>query len=326
MKESISYTFLLNIVILFIFVCTAIIMGVLSYYKAFRANSIISESIEKYEGYNCLSKEEIARRLSGLGYNTPFDVSCKSSDGNCDDSGNGYKVIAYNLDFNGNLVYEDEPMNSTYKCETIKTDEGIKTSSCTTNKNYQFGIYTYMYVEMPVISKLIRIPVFSKTSVLYEFRNFHVETTGSHMPDDTTSLSSADGTRTLITDVEQVFDKLYKKEQKNGKIYVKDAYYGTPITVGENIKNNIHSIDAFASKIQTIYTNLSVGKPISEGSFMDLRYDGRDSYRSRLIYKRVIEKYNRVGGGLTSQIWRYGYNGTLTKDPCGTKFDYSKLN
>ena len=102
MKESISYSFLLNIIILFITVCAAIIMGIFSYYKAFRANSIITETIEKYEGYNCIAKEEIARKLGGIGYNTPFNVKCKNSDGNCetDNAENGnYKVTSYNLDF-----------------------------------------------------------------------------------------------------------------------------------------------------------------------------------------------------------------------------------
>ena len=311
MRESISYTFLLNIVIVFIFTCAAIIMGILSYYKAFRANTIISESIEKYEGYNCLAKEEIARKLTGIGYRTPFDVKCKSSDGKCDDSGEGYKVISYNLDFEGNLVYEDEPMNSTYQCEIITTSENVQKNNCTTNKHYQYGITTYMYVELPVVSGLIRIPLFTKTSIMYDYRNYYV-----------------DGNQ--ITDVEQLFDKLYTKTSKNGKIYVTDAYYGNPITIGGEITTTMKATDVLGDKIFGIYkdlsTNQSVGS-INEGSFMDLRKDGSNSYRDRLIYKKLLEKNGGIIDAVyASQIWATGVNGEYTKDPCGTKFDYSKIN
>ena len=68
MKESISYTFLLNIVIVFVFTCFAIVMGVLSYYKAFKVNNIITNSIEKYEGFNNLSRNDINLKLNSIGY------------------------------------------------------------------------------------------------------------------------------------------------------------------------------------------------------------------------------------------------------------------
>lgn len=160
MKESISYSFLLNIIILFIFVCAAIITGIFSYYRAFKANNIITSEIEKYEGYNCESKKAIERRLSGVSYNVPFNVKCKSSDKNCvtDDEENGnYAVVAYNLDHKNGIYAFDDNMNSNV------SNDGY-------TRNYQYGIYTYMYVDLPVVSSIIRIPVFSKTRELHEFR------------------------------------------------------------------------------------------------------------------------------------------------------------
>lgn len=227
MRESISYTFLLNIVIVFVFTCFAIVMGILSYYKAFRANSIISETIEKYEGYNCVSAEEIARKLGNIGYNTPFDVNCNGKGDYCmTDTSHNYAVVSYNLDIpenssGSNIAYKDsdaykysddysaekfKTMNSTYECDS---------NGCVTNKHYQYGIYTYMYVELPVISSLMRIPFFSKTSIMYEFRNFYVE-------NDTNSETGS--TTIRYTDVESSYDNLYSKEYKDGKLYVNDAY------------------------------------------------------------------------------------------------------
>lgn len=160
MRESISYAFLLNIVIIFMFLCATIIVGIFSYYRAFRANSIIVSEIEKYEGYNCLSKEAIAKKLSIIAYNVPFNVKCKSDDINCvvDDTKN-YAVVSYNLDYNtGSYAFKDK-MNANYSKDGDYT------------RLYQYGVYTYMYVDMPIISSLLKIPFYSRTSVLYEFRN-----------------------------------------------------------------------------------------------------------------------------------------------------------
>ncbi len=147
MKESISYTFLLNIIIIFVFICFAVIMGIFSYYRAFKANTVVLNSIEKYEGFNCLSQEESARGLTNLGYKTPFKANKKSVAGsygkvelltNSSDYDNlGYSVVYYRLD---------------------------------NSREYQYGVYTYMYIDLPVVNRILRIPVFGKTKILYEFR------------------------------------------------------------------------------------------------------------------------------------------------------------
>ena len=161
MKESISYAFLLNIIILFVVVCFAIVMGIFSYNRAFRANTIISQTIEKYEGYNCASKEEIALKLDNISYNTPFRVSCNNKETPCEvDPNSTYAVISYNLDINGNKYAGNNLMSST-----------VDTQSSQQTRTYQYGIYTYMYFDIPVISKLAKIPFFSKTDIMYEFRN-----------------------------------------------------------------------------------------------------------------------------------------------------------
>lgn len=302
MKESISYAFLLNIVIVFVFTCFAIVMGVLSYYKAFKANTIISETIEKYEGYNCLSKEEIARKLGSIGYNTPFEVNCKKNDGKCDDSGSGYKVISYNLDFEGNLVYDNEIMNSSYICDE---------NGCATNKHYQYGIYTYMYVELPVISGLIRIPFFSKTSIMYEFRNFYVNN------------SSVEGDK-RITDVEQIFKQMYERNYVNGRLYVKDAYFGHPTNVYGEIKDDVTAIEVLGNEILKSYALISTGKPYS---FMNITKDGRDNYRNDAFIEILKSKAGgMIDASLASNIKGLGLNGDTYRRNCGYIMDYSTIN
>lgn len=162
MKEGISYTFLLNIIIIFIVVCAAIVMGIFSYYKAFRANTIISQAIEKFEGYNCESKEEIATKLNNISYNTPFEVKCKNGEKQCEvDENSNYKIISYNLNISSGDKYAGQNEMSSI----------VNSNNSESTKTYQYGIYTYMYFDVPIISKIIKFPFFTKTDIMYEFRN-----------------------------------------------------------------------------------------------------------------------------------------------------------
>lgn len=170
MKESISYSFLLNIIILFIFVCAAIVTGIFSYYKAFRANTIIINEIEKYEGYNCNSMSKIASKLNSISYNLPFDVKCKAGEDNCaTDDLNNYKVYFYYVDeFDDIGGYTILNEANSFDGSVIRCDGD---NNCQMLYTYQYGVYTYMYTNLPVVSGLLRIPVFSKTAQLHDFRN-----------------------------------------------------------------------------------------------------------------------------------------------------------
>lgn len=303
MKESISYTFLLNIVIVFIFTCFAIIMGVLSYYKAFKANSIILNEIEKYEGYNCLAKDSINTKLQTIGYQTPFTVSCNSSDGKCEASERGYKVVSYNLDFEGKLVYPDEQMNSVYICDT---------NGCATNKHYRYGVYTYMYVDLPVISHLLKVTIFSKSSIMYDFRNYYVGTES-------------------VTDAEESFEFLYEKDLINDK----SKNINNRLYVRELIKKDIreedvdpnHVIgDMLLSAYAARSTNHSPYKAIQE---VLKRYDYVGSneydYRNDAKVERLLQD-RYVNAVTAGQMMEDGLNYGIYRRKCGYIFDYSKIN
>lgn len=175
MKESISYSFLLNIIILFIFVCAAIISGIFSYYRAFRAGTIIVNEIEKYEGFNCVSQNAIAKKLSGVSYNLPFNVTCKKDENNCvTDVGSNYKVYSYNLDVdlsdNPVMVEKIELGDKEYDGSISKTCSSDGTY-CKMSSEYQYGVYTYMYTDLPIVSGFLRIPVYNKTKKMQDQRN-----------------------------------------------------------------------------------------------------------------------------------------------------------
>lgn len=318
MRESISYTFLLNIVIIFVFTCFAIVMGILSYYKAFRANTIISETIEKYEGYNCVSAEEIARKLGNISYNTPFNVNCNGKGENCmTDTAQNYAVVSYNLDegFSDAKIIFDKPtssdeykkMNSTYKCETIDGK-----NYCTTNKHYQYGIYTYMYVELPVISSLIRIPFYSKTSIMYEFRNFYVNK--GYADDDGTTIET-----TYYTDIESLYNNLYSKERINNKIYVKDNNEGYHNK--ECVPGLTGSKCLLGNIIQHEYTNASTSKGGRSLQEIALFITGEPyiDYRTRLVTLKIFEPGRDIGMAGTR------INMGQIND-CGYKPDYSTID
>lgn len=75
MKQAIGATQIINYVIVFIVITFGFLIATLSYMKAFKVNSAISNSIEKFEGYNEFSETEITKKLSTIGYRTG-DFSC----------------------------------------------------------------------------------------------------------------------------------------------------------------------------------------------------------------------------------------------------------
>lgn len=146
MKQSIGSTFLLNFIIVFFVVTFAFLLGIMSYMKAFKLNSEISNAIENNEGYNFLAKQEIDRILSGFGYR---------------------------VDSNG-----------ARNCPTKKGQSAIRSVALGTSQNYRYCIYeypkkdgyfrygvtTYIYLDLPVVSVAAAIPVYSETEKMYRFK------------------------------------------------------------------------------------------------------------------------------------------------------------
>lgn len=134
MKESISYTYLLNMMLVFIFVSFSVVMVTISYTKAYRINSKIADAIEDAEGYNEKSVNEINRLIRAFGYQQP-NITCKERS----------TGVVVETDIKGICIYE--------------IDSG---------DYYSYGITTYMLFDLPLVN-MLRIPVYNTTEKIYKF-------------------------------------------------------------------------------------------------------------------------------------------------------------
>lgn len=142
MNQSVGSVALYNIIIAFLIITFAFLAGAISYSKAFRVNSRIINSIEKYEGYNDKSKIEIDRILNGLGYkratgNRSCPVRNKAAAVSSSIANNQYVYCIY--EYTG------------------------------ANNEYYWGVLTYMYIDVPVIGDALEIPIFSISDSFYRF-------------------------------------------------------------------------------------------------------------------------------------------------------------
>lgn len=138
MKEGMGFTVTINIMLIFIAIVFAFLAATLSYYKAFKVNNYIVNSLEKFEGYNDLSKQEIEQTLMTLGY--------EKGSINCPDEKNGGQLTELNAQnlFKYCIYYHDED-----------------------DKHYSYGVMTYIKVELPLFS-MFRLPIYTKTNLIYD--------------------------------------------------------------------------------------------------------------------------------------------------------------
>ncbi len=132
MKQGVGFSVTINIIAIFIVVTFAFLVASLNYYKAYKVNNAISDSIEKYEGFNNLAKKEISNKLISLGY---VNSGKKCSQGNLNDTNYSYCVYA----------------------ET------------TSNNKIKYKLVTYMNFNIPIINQTFNIPVKTYTKPIYQF-------------------------------------------------------------------------------------------------------------------------------------------------------------
>ena len=149
MKESIGYTVTLNIIIVFLIILFTFLSAALIYFKSNKVSNVITETIEKYEGYNTYAKSEIGSKLTSWGYNK-YKVNC-----------NNYY----------NKIGSKERLN----CSSSLTDgsEGYCVFVCRemfdSEWYYYYKTSTNMMINIPLINDLLNIPIFSNTNRLYDF-------------------------------------------------------------------------------------------------------------------------------------------------------------
>jgi hypothetical protein len=149
MKEAVGGVTLYNIIIIFIVLTFGFLMATISYVKAFRVNNKIAHSIEKFEGYNSLSEEEILKNLSTYGYQTASgNFSCPTR-------------VHYQ---NGSLKTYMPVASTTYKKHRYCVYQYDAR-----NGYYQYGIVTYISFDIPLVGGKFQIPVYSETDSIFNF-------------------------------------------------------------------------------------------------------------------------------------------------------------
>lgn len=151
MKEAFGNTFIVNIVILFVFLFTMFFVGSITYTKAFKVKNKIINIIEKEEKIvqNETSPTEVIanprltrnveslinEELSSIGYRI-------DNNSNCSNRG-------------GTVVQKTTSSNYRY-CITRHT----------TKKGSYYGVTAYMYFEIPIIGVKLEFPVFGETKII----------------------------------------------------------------------------------------------------------------------------------------------------------------
>lgn len=140
MKQGIGFSVTLDIIVVFIVVTFAFLVASLNYYKAYKVNNTISDSIEKYEGYNDLAIREIETKLEDLGYaKTGKGCSINTNYGKLKTAGTNNNYCIYESKINEN-----------------------------TNK-FKYVIITYLSMDIPILNTTANIPVKTTTEPIYYF-------------------------------------------------------------------------------------------------------------------------------------------------------------
>lgn len=140
MRESIGNSFIFNLVLIFVAIIIALLVGSLSYSKAFKIKNQIISIIEKYETYNNSAvKSEINAFLQNIGYRTG------NSRNNCADQSDGGYVL-------------ETGTNNQYRyCVYFKQ----------TSKGYYYKVGVFMYFDIPFIGQYLEFPIYGETKTIY---------------------------------------------------------------------------------------------------------------------------------------------------------------
>ena len=155
MREGIGSVFLYNMIILFIIIVFGLLSATISYYKAFKVNERLLFMIDKFEGYNNLSIEEMNNFLSSIGYT--YNPNGQSE---CPESKDGGTLLTARNARHLYCVY--------YFRDDRGSNEVGRTNGDREPIYYNYAITTYIYVDLP-IAGAFKLPVYTKGERIYNF-------------------------------------------------------------------------------------------------------------------------------------------------------------
>lgn len=148
MRGAIGNAMVMNIVITFIILTTAFLVGSISYSKAFKVKTKIVDIIEKYDGDFNLGEgkkimSEIETYLGETGYRTSSATSnsCKKY------ASDGDKIMSSTSNYDICIIAKNSNSGS-YRPEYYK-------------------VVVYMYFDFPIIGDMIKIPVTGETKSFF---------------------------------------------------------------------------------------------------------------------------------------------------------------
>lgn len=160
MKGAIGSATILNIVITFIIIFLSLLVGSMAYSKAYKTKNFIINKIEQYEdnGISIDSKKntefvnEVNEYMAKTGYTIlTQEIGCKNRESD---------------DFI-NIV--NKRKKGEYDYCIYEKNEGASSEQNIKNRHY-YLVETYMRLDLPVIGKILKIPVRGTTKTFVEFK------------------------------------------------------------------------------------------------------------------------------------------------------------
>ncbi len=150
MRTSIGGTAIMYIFIVFFILMAFLLTGTVIYYKGYKINSQIANSLEKFEGYNQFSAEDIDRVFKNLGYRYKNNSKClNGTDGSC--------------------LAENGKHEFSLTCSRTEKNKG---DNYVGNNYYiTYKIKTYIYIDLP-LNISMKIPITSRTNPIYQFTDY----------------------------------------------------------------------------------------------------------------------------------------------------------
>ena len=166
MREAEGSALLLNIVIVFIGVISAVLVSSIAYSKAFKAKNQIISTIENYNGECTFTKgnscfEEIERKLTDMGYSSNITKDCPTVEG----ATNVYGKDSLTLEGHKYCIYRYEMCDITTK---IVGDETKETCDDKSNKKHFYKVITFMHFDFPLVGQFLEFEVSGETRTFYD--------------------------------------------------------------------------------------------------------------------------------------------------------------
>lgn len=150
MRTSLGGTAIMYIFIIFFILMAFILTGTVIYYKGYKINSQIANSLEKFEGYNQFSAEDMDRVFKNLGYRYKNNSKClNGTDNSC--------------------LAENGKHEFSLTCSRTEKNKG---DNYVGNNYYiTYKIKTYIYIDLP-LNISMKIPITSRTNPIYQFTDY----------------------------------------------------------------------------------------------------------------------------------------------------------